>query len=196
MSYETAPSTILLATHCVACNRPLRDAESVECGMGPDCRSKNGYEEPQRDPSWDRISSLAEKLPEEALAALRARWGQAREVANLLVHRAACAPRPERTPYVLLLEALGYEVLALRLAEAAGEVVEIRRRENLFAVKTPFNADFVAALKAARIGARWDREQKVWTVPADARAREGLWGVVRHYYRGAMLASDKGITTI
>jgi len=64
MSYETAPATILLATRCCVCNRPLVDAVSVELGIGPDCREKYGYN--------------VDVEPE------------AREAANKLVHRVAC----------------------------------------------------------------------------------------------------------
>lgn len=41
-SYENAPGTIMLATHCAACGKALVDAVSVESGMGPDCREKYG----------------------------------------------------------------------------------------------------------------------------------------------------------
>lgn len=41
-TYETAPATIMLATHCAACGRPLVDSVSVESGMGPECREKYG----------------------------------------------------------------------------------------------------------------------------------------------------------
>lgn len=43
-SYESAPATSLLSTTCAACGRPLLDAVSVECGLGPICREKNGYD--------------------------------------------------------------------------------------------------------------------------------------------------------
>ena len=38
MGYESAVSTILLATHCCVCGKALRDAISVELGIGPECR--------------------------------------------------------------------------------------------------------------------------------------------------------------
>ena len=34
MSYLDAPSTALLATHCAVCGRSLRDAMSVQLGIG------------------------------------------------------------------------------------------------------------------------------------------------------------------
>ena len=43
MSYENAPATQMIASHCCVCNRPLVDSVSVELGIGPDCRKKHGY---------------------------------------------------------------------------------------------------------------------------------------------------------
>lgn len=40
MSYTNAKSTVLLASHCCMCGLPLRDAKSVELGIGPVCRRK------------------------------------------------------------------------------------------------------------------------------------------------------------
>lgn len=40
MSYENAASTKMLASHCAFCARPLRDAQSVESGVGPICRRR------------------------------------------------------------------------------------------------------------------------------------------------------------
>lgn len=45
-TYENAPATRMLATHCAVCSRPLVDAASVEAGMGPDCRDRHGYDDP------------------------------------------------------------------------------------------------------------------------------------------------------
>jgi hypothetical protein len=45
MSYENAPATEMLATHCAICSRPLLDAVSVEIGIGPVCRQRHGYDE-------------------------------------------------------------------------------------------------------------------------------------------------------
>src|SRR3954471_11004952 len=50
MSYENAPATKLLATHCILCGLPLVDAISVETGIGPICREKAGYGEIQASP--------------------------------------------------------------------------------------------------------------------------------------------------
>lgn len=57
MSYEGAPATRMLATHCCACGRPLVDATSVTMGMGPDCRAEHGWDELDED-----VRQLANQL--------------------------------------------------------------------------------------------------------------------------------------
>ena len=86
-NYENAPSTALLATNCLACNRPLRDAASVEAGIGPICREKYGYD------------SIAEDV---------------RIKANALIHEAARKGTPNARVLEIadLLEDMGASVLA------------------------------------------------------------------------------------
>lgn len=43
-TYENAPATSLVATHCGICHRPLVDAVSVERGIGPVCAEKYGLD--------------------------------------------------------------------------------------------------------------------------------------------------------
>lgn len=197
-TYENAPSTKLLATHCASCGRPLRDAASVEAGMGPDCREKHGYENAQGPADWLRgvaylgsLGLFGSHLP------LTACWGvDARRACNILVHHAACAPRGERAPFVQAIEALGFVRLARALARGAGEVVEVQREAGSLVVRTPYSLDFAGSLKSQRIGARWDREAKAWRVPDDARARTGLYDSLRAHFAGALLVSARGIATI
>ncbi len=163
MSYENAPSTILLATHCVACNRPLRDAVSVECGMGPDCRDKHG---------------------------MVVGGGEGQSEANKLVHEAACAPRGERAPFIAKLAALGFPRLALAVAKGEGEVLEIAREGDAYTLTAPFQAGFGDKLRAARTGARWQPASKTWSIPATARG--ALWGVLLAAFPGAVLQTATG----
>ena len=55
--YETAPATLLVATHCACCARPLVDAVSVERGCGPDCSRRYGIADAQ-GPA-DALTALA-----------------------------------------------------------------------------------------------------------------------------------------
>jgi len=202
MSYENAPATILLATNCACCGRPLVDATSVETGVGPDCRRKYGYDDAQGPPDWlAAVEALNPRLVPNLFGSGRsatAEWGvDARAVSNLLTHRFALATDPaEKGALVAAIGFLGFTKLATKLAESALGKVEVLPAGDRLAVKTPYRADFVAALKAARIGARWDRETKVWTVPVDQRARAGLWGALRAHFAGALLVSERGTTTV
>lgn len=203
MTYELAPSTVLLATHCAICGRPLRDAVSVETGVGPDCREKHGYAEAQGAADWAAIERFSASLDEADFAAVTGAWGDAHKTANVITHRAACVDRSARGPLVVVLGLLGYSKLAAAVAKGAGEVVRIRRAGDRYTVVAPFNEAFTAALKDARIGARWDRtidtgakRPGAWTVPTDARARAGLFEVLKSTFAGAMLVSEKGITQI
>lgn len=194
-TYEIAPSTILLATHCALCGRPLRDADSVERGVGPDCAEKHGYASAQGEGDWDKVDALLEGgLRSQALFEVVApHYGNAHKAANAVVHHAALAPRTARKLHVDLLAALGYHRLAVALEAAAGEVVRVTPVEGgLLTVKAPYNPAFGSAIKAARIGARWNPAEKVWVVPADQKAKVGLYAVLRVAYAGALLEGPKG----
>lgn len=93
MSYENAPATRLVATRCASCNRPLVDAESVEIGLGPDCRRMYGF-----------------NIPIEP---------QLREIANGIVHDIArgALKGAALKEAVRELSALGFDELADRIAE-------------------------------------------------------------------------------
>lgn len=210
MSYETAPSTVLLASCCAICGRALRDAVSVEAGIGPDCREKYGYGEAQGSADWlkavDSLGAASGMFGSEG--PLTPGWGvDAQKACNVLVHRAACADRSARGPFVVAIGLLGYTRLAKALAKGAGEVVEVTQAMTAegarLVVKTPFSEAFVAALKAARIGARWDRtidtgakKPGAWTVPVDAAAKTGLFRVLKATFAGATLVSAKGLSQI
>ena len=156
-TYLDDPATALLATDCAVCNRPLRDAVSVEAGSGPDCRKRHGYGQAQGEADWTAVESVLAAHSDLA-AVLAAHRGDAHRLANVLVHRAACAHRDERAPHVQAVGALGFTVLAAALARGAGEVVEVEPYDGRLAVKTPFNETFNALVSSLRIGARWDRE--------------------------------------
>ena len=198
MTYENAQSTILLATHCCACGRALRDAVSVEAGMGPDCRANHGYnDEPQGPADWTRTMAILDGIVE--VAAVNPAQTP-RKACNVLVHRAACMPRTDRTAIVEAIAALGFRTLAVALAEGAGECVTVDRVEcdgrSFLAVRTPFAPAFNADLRTARIGARWNPERRAWMVPTDDRARRGLWATMCAQFAGAALVTADGVRRI
>ena len=198
MSYETAPATVLLATRCACCSRPLCDAISVETGVGPECRRKHGFNDAQGEPDWtaamlalDGVIAVAEVNPTMT----------PRESVNVLVHRIACRSTARVDGFVVALtaaiKALGFVTLANKIVEHGAGKVEVHSVEDdRLAVTTPYNQAFVAALKMARVGARWDGARKVWTVPADSTARKALWTALRGSFAGALLVTDAGTTTV
>jgi len=183
MGYEQAASTQLLATNCAACGRPLRDAESVEAGMGPDCREKLGLDAAGAPPSWSRAEALLRAAGHE----LPPGWGEdAHRACNALVHRAAIAQRTAPLALAGAIGALGYERLGARLAERLREealvVVELEGAELL--VRAPYSERFLVEVRRVR-GARWDRDAKVRRVPATER--RALWDALRASYPAGAL---------
>jgi hypothetical protein len=204
MSYENDPATALLATDCAVCNRALRDAVSVEAGIGPDCRRKYGYGEAQGDADWSAFDGILAAAPFDLVAALVPARGDAHRTANILVHRAACAARDERAIHARLVGALGYTVLAAALARGAGDVVEVQPLDDeSLTVRAPYSPAFNDALRRQRVGARWDREVRTsakrpgaWVVPATATAKRGLLAALREAFTGTLLVSARGVTQL
>lgn len=164
MSYESAPQTTMLATHCAACGRPLCDSVSVETGMGPHCRAKHGYEI---------------DVPPDVRAA-----------ANLLVHKIAVAQDGPSVPvYVNCLRDLGFDVLADRITQRVASI-EITVDGDRLVVSTPYCPDSVAM--ARRIpGRRWDADRKVNTFPATAR--QAVWAMLKACFAGHTGNGPKGL---
>ena len=170
MSYENAPATKMLAAYCACCARPLVDAESVETGMGPVCRKSHGYARGQAEPDWkaviaatDGLVALRELFPDtmstlERAHACDAAWRlgglETRRVANLIVHRIACA---QEGPFVhqltSALAALGYTKLAARITKRLAAVT-IERVGGCLVVRTPYREEAVAIMRAVP-GRRW-----------------------------------------
>lgn len=191
MSYENAPSTHMLATRCAVCHRALRDALSVEIGMGPDCRKNHGYDE-------------VEDASDEA-----------RTAANKLIHQCAVSLRDEAAValHCAALRLMGFRKVADRIEyrgkdAPAGEVVTITEHELPglppkyigrgrwlparsgmagYLVKAPYKPAAVAAFRTIP-GRRWVAELKATFIPKDGR--ESLWNLLRDHYAGLTLVSD------
>lgn len=157
MSYENAPATRLLATHCVACGRPLLDAKSVEAGMGPDCRERHGFNQPCDAASRALVNKLV-----HALALWRKFSGdpEVDQKKALTLEEVVVALKQIREQGFVHLA----DVLEERLATVVIEAVD-RERLVLFA---PYS-DALRA-QAGRLAMRWDRERKGWLF---YRARKG-----------------------
>lgn len=163
MSYENAPATRLVATHCAVCARPLVDAPSVESGIGPVCREKYGLN-----------VDMAEDVRREA---------------NRLVYQIAAHQKGISVAQAVgRLRELGLEKLASRIAERAADIVIEEDGEDLV-VRAPYLPEAIPAFRGIR-GRRWDKEAKANRVPA--RARRELWLLLQRFYSGSVGVGPKG----
>ncbi len=161
MSYETAPATRMLATHCCACGKELLDAKSVEAGMGPDCRRKY-------------YNKLVDHLTEEQ-----------RRAANKLVYDIALDQG--RTVETLLcaskLRDLGFDKLADRVVKGNAKVQIELVREGWLAVRAPFKAEAVTAWHDVQ-GQKWDPATKRRLVPTLSKVH--LYMLLSTHYAGLL----------
>ena len=187
MGYEDAPGTKLLATHCAICARPLLDAVSVERGIGPDCAKKHGYFDGGQE------GSAAHK--------------EANRVVHAIALQVSGATKLDAGELNLGIQALkvgGFGRLAAVLeekiptvvVEPAGEGIgEHGRVEARLKLSTPYNPRFVEALRNLP-GRRWDKEQKVWTVPATENARVIVFTLLKAFYPGVVGRGSKGFFVV
>lgn len=190
MTYEFAPGTALVATHCAACGRPLLDAASVDVGMGPTCRRKAGLDRDGTGADWSAALPL--------LGAVVAVEGDARATANRLVHRIAADQGAATVPaHLAALERLGFarvaEAIREHLRPASVSVLEDGDRYVVTVSgldRETFDA-VIAALRTIR-GRRYDADRKASLVPCDRR-RE-LWTALRASLRpGTSIVGSRGV---
>lgn len=199
--YEFAPSTVMLAQSCACCGRALRDAISVERGVGPDCAAKYGYGEKQAEPDWAAaLAFLGGIAGMKALGIESALWvsalgEDARVAANVLVHRAACADMgAERVRFGAAIVALGFIKLGAAVAKAASDVtVTVERTGGFYIVKAPYDESLSPAFRTAQIGAYFDRPSKTWRIPIGQRERVALFDILSHVYVGATIVGPLGV---
>jgi hypothetical protein len=191
MSYEAAPATTMLATHCAICNRPLLDAFSVEVAIGPICRQRHGYDE--------ELAALGE---------------DARVAANRIIHQIAVHREDEqlRADGCAALRVMGFKKLPDRIEyrgkdapKGDGVVIEehvlppfVGRWRTFpavtgYLVRAPYRPSAVAAFRNIP-GRRWLREAKATFVPAGER--KSLWQLLKVHYAGLTITTASGTTVI
>ena len=174
MSYENAPATILLATHCCCCGKALVDAISVEMGIGPECRRG------ETDGISDEQRTLCNRLTYQA--ALASQKGNVEVVRK-------CAEA---------IKALGLETLADKVGKRfvnADRLAKIKVTESngLLTVVTPFKrsmgAEFVNAWRNIQ-GRRYDRQSNGNIVPVASKGQ--LWDLLKTYFPGEFGTGPQG----
>lgn len=175
MGYENAPQTRMLATHCCVCGRPLCDADSVTQGIGPECRGGLDVLEPDQRRMANQLTHAA------ALYAQQGRIGEVRRCADAL-------------------ETIGCTGLAelvrdrFKSAEANADI-EITRRGDVYAVKTPFRRGdkdaFIAAWRAIP-----GRTYSNGANHIPVAQKVALWALLRKFFPGKYGTSDEGVFRI
>lgn len=199
MSYLAAASTKMLATHCVCCGRALRDAASVERGVGPDCAAKYGYGDAAASPDFDAaLAALAGDVPEERLtsnffAAVDAE--DAHRAANILVHLVSYSldSLAALEAIVSAIHSLGYAALAARIRERTlpeqEALVTIERTDDgRVIVRAPYSPNFVKACRAI-YGRRYLGDGANAFPAAEARA---VLAALGEAFDGAVAVGPKG----
>lgn len=170
MSYENAPQTIMLATHCIICGKELCDARSVEVGLGPVCRKKAGYE------------AQAQEISEES-----------RERANKLIHQISTTWTTDARGCVAALNellGLGFSEVVKAILRSVAAVVITVGDDGRFWVKSTYNPEAVAGMRDVS-GRRWDKEHKINTFPAASKV--DLWKQLVKHYPGKIGVGPKGV---
>lgn len=182
-------TTALTATHCAICHRALRDAASVERGVGPDCAKKYGLGEAQEPCNLDGARAYLHKSGLAAAyagvatkASAAAEWNAPRDAANVLVHFLAVHPRfAGAAELVTTIRHLGFVRLADRLAEnlpkhkelAKASVINVTYEGDRMLLSTHNLSDdaFQAFLDICRAmpGRRWLADRKLTSLPVSAR---------------------------
>lgn len=194
MSYENAPATILLATHCCICGRPLLDADSVEIGIGPTCRK--GIEA-DTAPDWaatsEQLALWVAEAPqddqrrvmfEQALEA----QGDDHKFSNVLTRYIAAARGKSPVGHlVFAIRLMGRSRLADALASRLYEI-RLRTDDSGYLVKSPYSDTF--KLEMRRIGGRWEKEGKFYRVPATSKA--ALFTALKASYAGQRAFGPRG----
>ena len=198
MTHLADPNTRRLATACCACGRALRDAVSVETGIGPVCRKKHGFG--------------------TAYAALTPRQ---RKAVNKLIHAAGVACEDGDVAEILKLaakvEKRGFTGVAdkiraryIKIRTKRASVAEygwtpsrgefpLGNTHLVLQVWTPYSPEFNAIRKAERVRARPVRQKTEhgkfhWEFKVEHGV--DLMRVLAQAFPGQGMLTDKGPATI
>jgi len=173
MTYEEAPATKLLATHCVFCGKPLLNVPSVEAGAGPVCRKK-----------WLVVDGVS---------------AQVRKEGNRLVHQIACRPWAEEVPaQIAALADLGLHKAAKILAHRV-DMITVNAEDQRLYVHIPDSylprggGDWVRWCSRIR-GRVWHRKSKQNSFPVIVK--HDVWNLMKKCFKGRVGIGPMGGFTI
>lgn len=90
-SYESEAGTVLLATNCLICGRPLRDPESLERGVGPYCAKKHGIFTSTGPLDETALGDALDTAPPDMAASVRQKLPDGRAALSMAIHAAGRA---------------------------------------------------------------------------------------------------------
>lgn len=188
----------LVAERCACCARVLKDAQSVERGIGPDCFQKY-YDKCSGNADFRRSVGLATDCAMLDRIAAMLNREDARGACNVILHAIACQwEHPDNMTRIELVRALGFDKLALRLEERLygdrGLVTVTPANDNMLAVRVEDLtreqfAAFSAAMRAIP-SRRWDTVTMTNRVAADDRLP--LWRALRETLAGVRIVTSEG----
>lgn len=163
MSYEFAPATRLVATHCAHCGKALVDATSVEIGLGPVCRKRVEWDAlgTGEIPAGSNGSTFAIGIPEaDARIETLVAAGDARAVANFLVYVAAALQGGDEALLAILgVKRLGFvKLAAILFAHVAG--VEIKVEPGKLFVRAPYDERLPIARRSVPCPSYFDGKRR------------------------------------
>lgn len=172
MSYENAPATRMLATHCAFCGRPLVDAQSVETGVGPVCRGK---------------FLVADHVPNDV-----------RKEGNRLIYKIALAQKgPDVEALLCHLSSLGLVKVVARIRKRLkGKPLELTYQGERIYLKTPCIPEdaFAAFVSATRAipGRRYEHEmgKGINSFPMDQK--RSVYNLLLEFFSGRTALGPKG----
>lgn len=198
--YTQAPATLLIASHCAACGRPLLDAVSVRTGMGPDCADKYNCAEIRGTKEQTRANAVIYAIAAEQKIA---DWNRIRGFLAELsalgfgVVAERIKNRLEPSPVIFLTSdkldngAPALRVLAPYHAEATQDWRNIRGRE--FREET---------ITETIVNKKTNKAECVSTklkfnrVPATKEARLAVLALLSRHYPGMIASGCKGVFEI
>lgn len=206
MTDTHTPYTIL-ATHCCMCRLPLKDAESVEHGIGPICSKK--YYNPQHVPTDQQVRLACGMLvqmglPEEVRDCALSFRNDARLLSNVLVKYASSVydQRDEVFKCATIMRTLGYVELADKLEEDRTRAVIRDQGDHLHAYapyKLRFNGDMDKIPGVIRLQNADGTQAKIgskigWHIPADQK--DYFEAVLGFAFGGELACGDGKVWTI
>lgn len=124
--YKEEGGTVMLATDCLICGRPLRDPASLERGVGPICAQRHGMFVVTGEPDMVALARALDTAPPIMASAVREREGDPRSAVSAAIHAAGRAWETKSSDYA------HYVGAAMEIATALGYAGTARALQAVF----------------------------------------------------------------